>query len=135
MTRAVMGPLNILRTHAMSAVKNSGLRQRYIAEQLHLTEKHLSQMLLGRAPMSVEWADRILRICGKRLVISVEDDGRAVREQPNNQEAVLRVAAHLAAKDYPSRRWAGLSTQCQRGYLTEARDVLAVSREGDRTAP
>jgi hypothetical protein len=36
----------------------------------------MSQMLTGRATLTLDWAEQILRLCGMRLVIGVELVGR-----------------------------------------------------------
>ncbi|MFF7190549.1 transcriptional regulator [Streptomyces sp. NPDC008222] len=53
------------------AVRESGLKQKWIADRLHVSEKHLSQLLTGRVAMTPEWAERILGLCGMELVVSV----------------------------------------------------------------
>ncbi|MFI0822242.1 helix-turn-helix domain-containing protein [Streptomyces sp. NPDC021098] len=62
-----------LHEQVRAAVKASGLKQVWIAERLSTSEKHLSQLLTGRAPMSLEWAEQILALCGKRVRIIVEE--------------------------------------------------------------
>ncbi|MFD5848351.1 helix-turn-helix domain-containing protein [Streptomyces chartreusis] len=53
------------------AVKGAGLKRRWIAERLHVSDKHLSQLLTGRASMTLNWAEQILRVCGLELVVKV----------------------------------------------------------------
>lgn len=53
------------------AVRESGLKQKWIADRLHVPEKHLSQLLTGRVVMTPEWAERILALCGMELVVTV----------------------------------------------------------------
>lgn len=52
-------------------VKASGLKQKWIAQQLHTGEKHLSHLLNGRVTMTLAWAERIVNLCGMELVVAV----------------------------------------------------------------
>lgn len=52
-------------------VKASGLKQTWMADRLGTSEKHLSQLLTGRAVMTLEWARRIVELCGMELVVSI----------------------------------------------------------------
>lgn len=72
------GSQGLLHEQVKAAVKASGLKQVWIAERLGVSEKHLSQLLTGRVVMSLEWAERILGLCGMELVVSVRPmQGRA----------------------------------------------------------
>ncbi|MEU6365795.1 helix-turn-helix transcriptional regulator [Streptomyces sp. NPDC046931] len=62
-----------LNEQVRAAVKESGLKQAWIAERLDITQKHLSQLLTGHAPMSLEWAEKIFFLCGKRIRIAIEE--------------------------------------------------------------
>lgn len=63
--------LDSLPAKVREAVRDSGLKQRWIAARLHISEKHLSQLMTGRVEMTPEWAERILGLCGMELVVSV----------------------------------------------------------------
>ncbi|MGY6019556.1 hypothetical protein [Streptomyces spinosirectus] len=67
-----------LRTQTRAAVQQAPVSQAEIARQLGLSTKHLNQMLTGRAPLSLVWAEGILGLCGMDLVITV----RPSEEQP-----------------------------------------------------
>lgn len=54
------------------AADRSGRAQVLIARDARVSEKHLSQVLLGRAAVSLATAARIAAACGHRLVIHVE---------------------------------------------------------------
>ena len=60
-----------LHEQVRAAVRDSGLKQRWIADRLHVSDKHLSQMLTGRVVMTLEWAERIVALCGMDLVVAV----------------------------------------------------------------
>ncbi|MWA08712.1 helix-turn-helix domain-containing protein [Streptomyces sp. BA2] len=64
---------NALSQQVRAAVKESGLKQAWIAERLGITQKYLSQLLTGHAPISLEWAEKILPLCGKRIRIVIEE--------------------------------------------------------------
>lgn len=61
--------LEALRVRVREVLESSGRSQASIARELEVSTKHLNQMLVGRAPLTLEWADRILRACGMRLEI------------------------------------------------------------------
>lgn len=58
-----------LRAEVRAALAARGISQASAARQLGLTQKHVSQMLTGRATLTIAWADRILALCGLRLQI------------------------------------------------------------------
>lgn len=58
-----------LRTQVRDTIKACGLKQIWIADQLGISQKYLSQILTGRVTLTLTWAERILALCGKRLVI------------------------------------------------------------------
>jgi plasmid maintenance system antidote protein VapI len=60
-----------LRELLRAAVKDSGRKQTWIADQLHVSAKHLSQMLTGRVDLTLGWAQRIAVLCDHRIDISV----------------------------------------------------------------
>lgn len=62
----------VLRAHVRAALRNASLSQAEAARQLDVSTKHLCQMLTGRAPLTLGWAERILALCGQRIVIDVQ---------------------------------------------------------------
>lgn len=60
-----------LRNQVRNAVHTSGRAQITLAADLGISEKHLSQMLTGRARLTIEWAEKILRACDGDLHITV----------------------------------------------------------------
>lgn len=56
------------------AMEESGRSQASVAEEIHVSVKHLNRMLQGHSQLTLWWAARILRVCGMRLVIG--EDGR-----------------------------------------------------------
>jgi plasmid maintenance system antidote protein VapI len=60
-----------LRIEVRRAIADAGLTQRAIANELGLTEKHVSQMLTGKAHLSLDWADRIAKLCGRRVSVKL----------------------------------------------------------------
>lgn len=61
-----------LRTTVRELVRESGLKQAFIAERIGITEKHMSQMLLGKAALTVDWAQRIVDVCRVPLRLNIE---------------------------------------------------------------
>lgn len=60
-----------LREQVRAALTAVGISQAAVARELGLSTKHLSQMLTGRAPLSLEWAERIVALCGMRVEVVV----------------------------------------------------------------
>lgn len=60
-----------LRTQVRSALEASRISQAAVARELGVSTKHLCQMLTGRAPLSLEWAEQILALCGMRVEVVV----------------------------------------------------------------
>lgn len=60
-----------LREQVRAALTAAGISQAFVARELGVSTKHLSQMLTGRAPLSLEWAERILDMCGMRVEVVV----------------------------------------------------------------
>ena len=50
----------------------SGIKQIWIAQQLHVSEKHLSQMLTGQIELTPDWAQRIAALCGHTVTVAVQ---------------------------------------------------------------
>jgi transcriptional regulator with XRE-family HTH domain len=59
----------VLRAHVRAALRNAGLSQASAASDLGISQKHLSQMLTGRATLTLPWAEELLALCGVRLVL------------------------------------------------------------------
>lgn len=61
-----------LRTQVRAALKACGLKQIWIADKLGISQKHLSQILTGRVSLTLDWAEKILTLCGgARLLLFV----------------------------------------------------------------
>jgi plasmid maintenance system antidote protein VapI len=60
-----------LRLQVASALALSNISQAQAARDLGLSNKHLNQMITGRAVLTLDWAERILALCGMRLVIGI----------------------------------------------------------------
>lgn len=56
-----------LRNLVRAELRHSGWNQAEIAAELGLSQKHISQVLTGRAGLSVDLAAAILFVCGRRL--------------------------------------------------------------------
>lgn len=63
-----------LRAHVRGALIRAGISQAEACRQLGLSTKHMSQMLTGRVPLSLTWAEGIIGLCGLDLVIDVRPD-------------------------------------------------------------
>lgn len=61
----------MLRELLCAALKASGRKQVWIADQLHISQKHLSQLLTGRVELTLGWAQRIAVLCDHRIDITV----------------------------------------------------------------
>ncbi|MGW6578910.1 helix-turn-helix domain-containing protein [Streptomyces globisporus] len=76
-------PERDLRAQVKAALTTARISQAEAARQLDLSTKHMSQMLTGRATLTLDWADRILTLCGMTLAIAAfPDTGRGLSTQP-----------------------------------------------------
>lgn len=78
--RGSPGVQDSLRAQVRSALDGAGLSQAEAARRLGISTKHMSQMLTGRAVLTLMWAEKILALCGQRLEI------RAVSGIPKEEE-------------------------------------------------
>ncbi|MGQ4733425.1 helix-turn-helix domain-containing protein [Streptomyces sp. Ju416(a)] len=62
-------PERDLRAQVKAALTTARISQAEAARQLDLSTKHMSQMLTGRATLTLDWADRILTLCGMTLAV------------------------------------------------------------------
>lgn len=63
-----------LRTQIRATLAAVGISQAEVARRLGLSNKHLNQMITGRASLTLGWAENILATCGMRLVVSIAHD-------------------------------------------------------------
>jgi transcriptional regulator with XRE-family HTH domain len=66
-----------LRQQTRAALAEAGLSQAEASRRLGVSTKHLSHMLTGRAPLTLDWAERLLALCDHRLLVA------AVAETPS----------------------------------------------------
>lgn len=65
-----------LREQVRAALDTTQTSQVVIARELKVSTKHLCQMLTGRAPLTLEWAEKIVNVCGMRVEVVVLRGGR-----------------------------------------------------------
>lgn len=65
-----MGLEDDLRLELKFFIASAGLSQAAVARELNVSQKHLGQMLNGKAPLGIQWVDRIAGICGFKISIS-----------------------------------------------------------------
>ncbi|MFE5514460.1 helix-turn-helix domain-containing protein [Streptomyces sp. NPDC056529] len=70
-----------LRAIVRTALHDARISQAEAARQVGLSTKHMSHMLTGKAPLTLDWADQIVALCGKRLTV------RAVAVRPRRRHA------------------------------------------------
>lgn len=63
------GVQDSLRGQVKAALEASRISQAEVARTLGLSTKHMSQMLTGKATLTLGWAEKILALCGQRLEI------------------------------------------------------------------
>jgi transcriptional regulator with XRE-family HTH domain len=61
-----------LRSSVRDLVRESGLKQSFIADRIGITDKHLSQLLLGRSTLTVDWVQAIVDVCRVPLRLDIE---------------------------------------------------------------
>lgn len=69
-----MTPQDELRALVRLVLREKGMSQAAAARALGITAKHMSQMMTGRAPITLDWAARIAALCGQRIRIEIEPD-------------------------------------------------------------
>lgn len=89
-----------LRLQLRAAIKASGLKQTWIAEQLGISQKHLSQLLTGRVALTIDWAEQIARLCNHRLTVTLT---------PTRNARTNLLAAHVALAEQAGRDQAALA--------------------------
>lgn len=65
----VLFPIEDLRGPVREALQESRISQASAARRLSISQKYLSQMLTGKAPLSPEWAAKLLELCGLRIYV------------------------------------------------------------------
>lgn len=58
-----------LRAQVRAALDTAGISQAEACRQLGLSTKHMNMMLTGKATLTLEWAERIVELCGMRIVV------------------------------------------------------------------
>jgi plasmid maintenance system antidote protein VapI len=78
------GIANSLRAVLADELRAARVSQAEAARRLGISAKHMSQMLTGRAPLSLAWADEIAAVCGRELVVGTRlrsDQADPLRER------------------------------------------------------
>lgn len=70
-----------LRRQVRTMLMFSGRKQKWCAQQLGISEKHLSQMLTGRAHLTLDWAQRIAVLNGHTVTISITQNRSSLHER------------------------------------------------------
>ncbi|MFK0182342.1 hypothetical protein ACIQVR_41030 [Streptomyces xanthochromogenes] len=65
-----------LRSQVRDALDAAGISQAGAARILGVSTKHLCQMLTGRAPLTLAWAEDIVALCDRRVEVFVLDGPR-----------------------------------------------------------
>jgi plasmid maintenance system antidote protein VapI len=65
-----MGSSDALASLVWAEVAASGCRQAEVCRAVGISQKHLSEMVNGRAGMSLDLVDRVLAAVGRELVLS-----------------------------------------------------------------
>lgn len=58
-----------LRNLTRATLADAGISQAEAARLLGLSTKHMSQMLTGRAVLTLGWAEQLLALCARRLTV------------------------------------------------------------------
>lgn len=65
------GAEDALRAQVRAALVTAQISQAEACRQLDLSTKHMCQMLTGRAPITLDWAERVVALCGMRIEVYV----------------------------------------------------------------
>lgn len=60
-----------LREQVRAALEATRISQAAVARELGVSTKHLCQMMTGRAPLTLEWAEQIAAVCEMRVEVVV----------------------------------------------------------------
>ncbi|MEU9014289.1 helix-turn-helix transcriptional regulator [Streptomyces sp. NPDC048479] len=60
-----------LRTQVRAALDHARVSQAEACRQLDLSTKHMSEMLTGKATLTLDWAERIADLCDMRIEVLV----------------------------------------------------------------
>jgi DNA-binding XRE family transcriptional regulator len=60
-----------LRQQVRAALDATQISQRTVAREIGVSTKYLCQMLTGRVPMTLVWAEKIAHVCGMRVEVVV----------------------------------------------------------------
>lgn len=60
-----------MRQQVRATLEATQTSQRSVARELGVSTKHLCQMLTGGAPLTLEWAEDIVNLCGSRIEVIV----------------------------------------------------------------
>jgi hypothetical protein len=71
-----------LRVQVRAALDTAGISQAEACRQLGLSTKHMNMMLTGKATLTLDWAERIVDLCGMRLVVLALTGKTLGEEQP-----------------------------------------------------
>lgn len=63
-----------LRVLVRKEVASAGLSQSELSQRLGCSTKHMSQLMTGKSPLTLNWVEAILRQIGKHLELDVADD-------------------------------------------------------------
>lgn len=65
-----------LRTQVRGALADANISQAEASRQLGLSTKHMCHMLTGKATLTLDWAEKILALCGQGLLICATNPAR-----------------------------------------------------------
>lgn len=71
-----------LRTQVRAALDTAGISQAEACRELGLSTKHMNMMLTGKATLTLEWAERIVELCGMRIVVLALTGKQLEQETP-----------------------------------------------------
>jgi plasmid maintenance system antidote protein VapI len=66
-----------LREQVRAALAATQISQVAVARELGVSKKHLCQMLTGRAPLTLDWAEQIVALCEMRVEVVVLKGARS----------------------------------------------------------
>lgn len=61
-----------LREQVIGALAVARISQAEACRRLGCSTKHMNMMLTGKSTLNLAWAERILSLCGKRVVVTVK---------------------------------------------------------------
>lgn len=117
-----------LRQQTRAALAEAGLSQAEASRRLGVSTKHLSHMLTGRAPLTLDWAEKLLALCDQRLLVAAVAETASPpgpRQSLDDLTSDQLDTLYAERDDYRAdcQKWADCVTTAEKIRQAQARDA------------